>query len=155
MRITRANLIYQEKTAVAIAKLLTGGTIANIFTIQNGPILLTSFIGVITTAVSANACDMKLIADPSVGIDTDMCAVVDIVSAALGDYFYIDGTIANAMIKAVPNTALPLGIGMDIPLVIPEGIIDMNLANSDPSTGAITWYMRYKPLLIGSNVLGS
>ncbi len=149
--IERGNEVYIAK---ATNKLLTGGTISNIFTIINAPILLVALIMEIKVAVSANNCNAKLVANPTVGIDTDMCSVVDIISAAIGDFFHIDGTIANAMIKDIPGFALPLGIGMDIPLIIPVGAIDLNLANSDPSTGAVDIYLRYKPLG-GSFVLGS
>lgn len=136
------------------AQLLTGGSIANIFTITGGPIQVVSLIGEITTAVSANACAMKLIMDPTAGADTDMCATVDINGFVINSWIYLDGTIANAAVQAIPGTALPLGIGMDIPLILPPGTVDMNLANSDPSTGAITWYLRYKPLKVGVTVIG-
>ena len=138
-----------ENVAVTSAKVVTGGTVANIFTITGGPILVTALVGEITTAVSANACNMKLVMDPTNGADTDMCAVLDLNALTQYSWIYLDGTIANAAVNAVPGTALPLGIGMDIPLVLPPGTIDMNLANSDPTTGAITWYMRYKPLKTG------
>lgn len=150
-----ASPIVQERVVQATNIALDGGSITDLFTIAGGPILLLSLIAEITEAVSAHACDAKLVADPSAGIDTDMCAVVDIVSAAIGDFFYIDGTIANAMMKAAPGTALPLGIGMDIPLIIPAGTIDLNLANSTPTSGIATFFLRYKPLASGVLVQGS
>jgi len=136
------------------AQLLTGGSIANIFTITGGPIEVVSLIGEITAAVSADACAMKLIMDPTGGADTDMCVAVDINAFVINSWIYLDGTIGNAAVQAVPGTALPLGIGADIPLILPPGTIDMNLANSDPDTGAITWYLRYKPLKVGVTVIG-
>jgi|GEM_PF-3587958 len=136
------------------AQLLTGGSIANIFTITGGPIAVTSLIGEITAAVSGNACAMKLIMDPSAGADTDMCATIDINAFVINSWIYLDGTIGSAAVQAIPGTALPLGIGMDIPLILPPGTIDMNLANNNPTTGAITWYMRYKPLKVGITVIG-
>ena len=132
-----------------------GGTVSDIFTIINGLVAVFSLLGEVVTAVSANACNMKLVADPLRGIDTDMCTVVDIQSAAIGDIFYIDGTVGNAMVKAVPGTALPLAIGMDIPLCLPVGTIDLNLANSNPTTGVITWYIRYAALQVGAYITGS
>jgi len=136
------------------AQLTTGGTIANIFTITGGPILVESLVGEFTAAVSANACTLQLTMDPTAGADTAMCATVDIVSAAINSWVYLDGTIASPAVIAVPATALPLGIGMDIPLILPPGTIDMTLGNSNPTTGAITWYMRYKPLKSGVTVTG-
>lgn len=141
-----------EQVAVTGAQAATGGTVADIFTITGGPIEVLALCGEVTTAISNNACNMKLVADPTNGADTDMCAVLDIADFAQYSWIYIDGTIANAAVQAVPGTALPLGIGMDIPLILPPGTVDMNLANSNPTTGAITWYLRYKPLNTGITV---
>lgn len=130
------------------------GTVANIFTISGGPILVEALVGEFTAAVSNHACNMQLTMDPTSGADTAMCANVDIANTAINSWVYLDGTVANAAVIAVPATALPLGIGMDIPLVLPPGTIDMTLANSTPTTGSITWYLRYKPLKKGVVVTG-
>jgi len=143
-----------EKAVSTGAQITTGGSVANIFTITGGPIEVTALIGEVTTAVSANACAMKLIMDPTAGADTDMCAAIDINGFAINGWIYFDGTIANAAVLAIPGTALPLGIGMDVPLILLPGTVDMNLANSNTTTGAITWYMRYKPLKTGITVTG-
>lgn len=143
-----------EKAVSAGPQIVTGGSVANIFTITGGPIEVVALAGEITTAVSANACNLKMIMDPTAGADTDMCAVLDINGFVVNSWIHLDGTIANAAVQGVPGTALPLGVGMDVPLILPPGTIDMNLANSDPTTGAITWYMRYKPLKTGVTVVG-
>lgn len=136
------------------AQIVTGGSVANIFTITGGPIEVVALVGEVTTAVSANPCAMKLIMDPTAGADTDMCATVDIDGFVINSWISLDGTILNAAVQAIPGAALPLGIGMDIPLILPPGTIDMNLANNNPTTGAITWYLRYKPLVTGITVIG-
>lgn len=144
-----------ERVVLASSVALDGGSVANVFTVSGGPVLLLALIGEVTEAVSAHACNAKWVADPTAGADTDMCAVLDIQSVGIGTFLTIDGTIANAMVKAVPATALPLGIGMDIPLVIPVGTIDLNLATSNPTSGIMNVYMRYSPLTINSLVKGS
>lgn len=142
-----------EKAVVTGEQVLTGGSIANIFQIISpGPIAVTSLIGHITEAVSANACDLKLVMDPSAGIDTDMCAVLDINGFVLDSWIYLDGVIANAAVQAISGTALPRA--MDIPLILPRGTIDLDLSNSDPTTGAIVWYLKYIPLNTGITVTG-
>lgn len=133
---------------------LTGGSVANIFTISGGPVLVEALFAEVTTAVSADACDTKLVMDPTNGADTDICVALDITGAAQYSFFYLDGTIGNAMVNAVPGTALPLAVGMDVPLVLPIGTVDLSLANSDPDTGACIWYMRYRPLKNGASVAG-
>lgn len=147
-------LDLMEKAVITSVQELTGGSVANIFTITGGPIELIALVGEIVEAVSADPCNLKLVMDPTDGADTDMCAVVDIDGFVVHSWVYLDGTIANPAVQAIPGTALPLGIGMDIPLVLPPGTIDMNLSNSDPSTGQIVWYLRYKPLKTGVTVVG-
>ena len=142
-----------EKAVVAGPQLLTGGTVANIFDIgPTGAIEILSLAGQITTVVSGDACNLKLIMDPSTGSDPDMCLVVDISGFVLNSWIYLDGVIGNAAVNAVPGAALPLS--MDVPLIVPSGTIDMSLSNSAPTTGAITWYMRYRPLKTGMTVTG-
>lgn len=143
------------KTAKYASVALDGGSVANIFRIYNGPVRLLAFVGECTEAVSAHACNMKFVMDPTTGADTDMCLVVDINAMALGSFFYLDGTIGNACVIAVPGTALPLGIGMDIPLILPVGTIDLNLANSNPTSGIADIWMQYIPLVDGAYVVGS
>jgi len=150
-----ASYVLQPKSATASQVALDGGTVADIFTISGGPVRVLSFIGITTEAVSANACDMKFVMDPTTGADTDMCLVVDINAMAIGSIFYIDGTIGNAAVIAVPGTALPLGIGMDIPLILPVGTVDLNLANSNPTSGIADIYMQYQPLIPNAYVAGS
>ena len=132
--------------------LLTAGSVPNIFTIAGGPILVEALFAEITVVVSTNACATKLVMDPTAGADTDMCTTIDISDFIVNSFLTIDGTIGNAMINSVPATALPLGIGMDIPLILPVGTVDLNLANSNPSTGSSVWYMRYRPLAVGVTV---
>lgn len=152
--ISQAVWDQMEKGVAAGAQIVTGGSVANIFTIVGGPIEVIALVGEVTTAVSNDPCDMKLIMDPTAGADTDMCLVLDIDNFVINTWIHLDGTIGNAAVESVPATALPLGVGMDIPLILPPGTIDMNLANSDPTTGAITWYIRFKPLKAGVTVVG-
>ncbi len=141
------------KSVATGEQVLTGGTIQNIFTIGTpGPIEVLSLVGRFTEAVSADPCDLKLILDPIPGTDTDMCLVVDIDSAGLDSWIYLDGVIGNAAILADDGTALPRS--MAIPLVLPYGTVDMDLSNSDPTTGAIIWYMSYRPMNTGIVVTG-
>ena len=140
------------KTAETGTVLLTGGSVANIFTVSGGPVLVEALFAEIMATVSNNACDAKLVMDPAVGADTDMCVALDIAQDVIGSFLTIDGTIGNAMVNAVPGTALPLGVGMDIPLILPVGTVDLNLANSNPTTGSAIWKMRYRPIVDGSIV---
>jgi hypothetical protein len=141
--------------ASAVDVALDGGSVADIFTVAGGPVMLVALIGECTEAVSANACAAKLVMDPTTGADTDMCGTADINAMGIGSFFTIDGTKANPAVIAVPGTALPLGIGTDIPMILPIGTVDLNLANSDPTSGIATFYLAYLPLTPGATVSGS
>lgn len=141
-----------EKAVATGVQSVNGGSVADIFTITGGPIQVVALIGRFETAVSAHACDMKLIIDPANGADTDLCLVVDIISATQYSWCYLTGAIGAAAVIAVPGTALPLGVSTN--LILPPGTIDLNLANADPTTGTMIWYLRYKPLKTGVTVTG-
>ena len=126
---------------------LTGGSVADVFTIAGGPIELLGLWTHITTAVSNNACAMQWQLDPTIGASsTDLCDTADIVEAALGDVFYILGVSATAMQKAANGTAVALSCTARA--FLPPGGIDAVLANSNPSTGAATVYMAYRRMTL-------
>jgi len=133
---------------VATATLaLTGGTVADVFTIAGGPIELLGLWAHIVTAVSANACTFKWQLDPTIGASsTDLCGTVDINAAALGDVLYITGASAGAQVKAANGTAVALGCTTGA--FLPPGGIDAVLQNSDPSTGVATVYMAYRRMTL-------
>ena len=142
-----------EKTVKTGAQVVTGGTVANIFTITGGPIQVMSLTGEFTTAVtSGGASTLKLTMDPTAGADTDMCTAVDLQSVIVNTWAYITGAIGGAIVYAEPGTALPLGCSTRLEL--PPGTIDMTMSNNTPTVGAITWYLRYKPLASGVTVTG-
>lgn len=152
-KVYEALLDMAEKSVETGAQVVTGGTVADIFTITGGPIEVLSLIGEFTTAVtSGGASTMQLKMDPTAGGDTVMCTAVDLQSEIVNTWAYITGAIGDAVVYAEPATALPLGC--TTPLVLPPGTIDMIMSNSTPSAGAITWYLRYKPLKTGITVVG-
>lgn len=152
----------QEREQLAKASNISviGGSVANIFTISGGPVLLLALVAEITATVSNNACNAKLVIDPTTGADTDLCTVLDIKQDVIGGFWFITGLAADALINAVSGTALPSGMaaldGTAIhPKILPVGTIDLSLSNSDPTTGSADWYLRYKPLAPDAKVFGS
>jgi hypothetical protein len=135
---------------------LTGGDVADVFTIAGGPIMLLGLWVDITTAVSANASLIHFESDPTVGAsNTDIAegtAAPDIQSAALGDVFHINGDSQDVMKKAANGTDLPMMENQNGGIYVPVGGIDMKLSTSDPTTGAATIWIRYKPLARGVTV---
>jgi hypothetical protein len=147
--------------ASAVDVALDGGSVADIFTIAGGPVMLVALIGVCTEAVSANACNLRLEADPSdIVTNTNICANVDINAMAVGSIMFVTGVEGAAMVIAVPGTALPRGMSsfdgtVRSNMVLHVGTVDLTLANSDPTSGIATFYLAYLPLTPGATVSGS
>ena len=144
--------LYEPKTVFTGSVAMTGGNVADIFTIAGGPVLVEALFAEVTAAISDDASNCKLTMDPTNGADTDLCTVLDVADTAQYSFLTVDGTIGSAMVNAVPGTAVPLGVGMDIPMILPIGTIDLGLSTSAPSTGTTVWYMRYRPLKAGASV---
>lgn len=149
-----------ERVAKSTGVDLTGGDVADVFTVANGPILLLGLWVEITTAVSANACLIHFESDPTLGTSnteiSESTGAPDIASAAEGDWFHLNGDSQDVMKKAANGTDLPMRENQgDIGILVPAGGIDLGLSTSDPTTGAATVYIRYKPLDRGVTVVGA
>lgn len=124
---------------------LPASTASALFTVTNGAILMTSIFGVVTTAIQNQANNAKLVANPTTGTDTDLCAVLNIANDAIGTVYTITGTVGDAM----------LGAGwaeknMAATQIILPGTIDLSC--SATNTGAVRWVMHYLPLESGAYV---
>lgn len=137
------------KEATRAAANLPATTAAPIFTVSGGRILLLSIVGEVTTIIQAQLCNQKLTANPTVGADVDLCAVVDINGDAVGTMYNITGTLANAMV-ATPSGAMPTQAAA---VVVAAGTID--LSESATNTGQIKWTLHYVPLDAGATVVAA
>jgi len=125
---------------------LPQSTAAAKFTISGGKVLICDIIGEVTTVIQAQANNMKLISNPTVGADVDLCAVLDINAAAVGSTFHITGTLSDAMVKKVSGA----GESQASPIEVSAGTIDLSCSAS--STGAIKWVLFYIPIDAGAKV---
>lgn len=139
------NGIYFEHRATAA---LPATTASPIFTVT-GRIKLISIIGEVTTVIQTQACNTKLIANPTTGADVDLCAVLDITAAAVGAQFTITGTLANAMVKTTSGA----GVFQAAPLLIQPGTIDLSTAATN--TGSVKWRIEYVPVDAGARVFAA
>jgi len=111
-----------------------------------GKVKILNIIGEVTTVVQAQANAIKLIANPTVGADVDLCATVESNAAAVGSLFTITGTLANAMIKTV-SAAVPTQAS---PVIVTAGTIDLSTAATN--TGATKWTVIWEPIDQGAAV---
>ncbi len=118
------------------------GTTTPLFTISGGRILLTHIeLEVTGAAVDATASNTKIVSNPTVGNDLDMCAVLNVTGDALGSLYSITGLVSDALQGGVAGGTT----GMTRRLVIPEGTIDLSSAADAGTGGALIkaemWYM--------------
>lgn len=114
-----------------------------------GKVKIFNIIGEVTTVVQAQANAIKLISNPTVGADVDLCATVESNAAAVGSLFTITGTLANAMIKTVSG-AVPTQAS---PVIVTAGTIDFSTAATN--TGATKWTVIWEPVDTGALVLAA
>ena len=112
-----------------------------------GKVKIFNIIGEVTTVVQAQANAIKLISNPTVGADVDLCATVESNAAAVGSLLTITGTLANAMIKTVSG-AVP---SQASPVIVTAGTIDLSAAATN--TGATKWTVIWEPIDPGALVL--
>jgi len=114
-----------------------------------GKVKIINIIGEVTTVIQAQANAIKLISNPTVGADVDLCATVESNAAAVGSLFTITGTLANAMIKTVSG-AVP---SQATPVIVTAGTIDLSTAATN--TGATKWTVVWEPIDPGAAVLAA
>lgn len=138
---------------------LYNGRISDVFTVEGGPVVVTSMFMRITQAVTNTACNMAWVYDPADGSAvTSIGTALNIANYAVGDWVWseLDGTAlvriaAGALVKNVldvPAWASNIGRG----LIIPEGGIDITLSAATLLAGKGELWMTYRPLMPSSSV---
>jgi len=133
------------KNVTRVSNTLPQSVAAPIFVVS-GAVKIVEIVGEVMTVIQTQLNNTKLIANPTVGADTDICAVLDITAAAVGSMFNITGTLANAMVKQANGAH----IAQAGEVVIPTGTIDLSCSASN--TGAIKWSVAYIALEAGATV---
>ena len=123
------------------------GTTTSLFTISGGRILVT----LITMQNSIAACDatandVKLVANPTAGTSTDMCAVLDVADDEQYTLYGITGTPADALVQSgaansgmVPAQAI--GQIIDIGTIDLSSSGDSGAGGTDVQTSVDLWYI--------------
>ena len=133
--------IYGKRVFRPSANLPQGGAGA-LFTITGGPILVGGIFGRVTTILGAVANAGKLVSNPTVGADQDLCATVELNAKPVGTMLTITGLFTDALIAAGAAASGPVR-----PVVVSAGTIDLNCVGS--TTGQIQWTMFWVPLASG------
>ena len=119
-----------------------------LFTVT-GRIKLLEIIGVVTTVIQTQANNTKLVANPIVGADVDICAVLDITGDAVGTFYNITGTFADPLVGSTSGA----GVAQVAPTIIEAGTLDLDCSASN--TGEIKWQIVYESLDPGAFVFAA
>ena len=137
--------IRVERATATLPATATG----SLFTVTGGRIILTSFIGEVTTGIQAQANAIKLVATPTTGSVNDLSGTVESNGLAAGGLLGITGLAADAMVKSTGG-----GISnLRNPVVVAIGAIGLNTAATN--TGSVKWVMTYIPLDVGATVVAA
>ena len=140
-----ANMLMGTRVTRVAADIFDG-TQKALFTVSGGRVLITNInIEVTTAAIDAGASNTKIVSNPTVGTDADMCAVLDINADEVGTIYSITG---------VPTDALTGGSGggancMQQNWIVAEGTIDISTA-ADVGTGGALGYAEIWYLVVDS-----
>ena len=121
----------------------------NLFTISGGGIVLTDLIGHITTAIAAGANNAKIVYTSTGGAAVDLCATVDIASAAIRKVLTITGVKADAMAISADEGVVVNAVAL-APIRLMPGVISLNC--SAGTTGVIDFEIAYRPLAVGATI---
>jgi len=140
------NPTTQIKTVTRAAAVLPQSTAHALFTISEGRVKLIDIVGEVTVELGAGANNMKLVANPTVGADVDICATADVDTDTVGTLYVISGTLANPMFTSASGAIE----AQANPVILVVGTLDLNCDAS--KAGQIKWTMRYEQLDLGAVV---
>lgn len=121
----------------------------NLFEVAGGPILITSFSGLITETVAGAAETTKIIFD---GVDDfDFSTAVDLTGKVRGTRIVFSAVNA-AVLTPIELGAVGSGNLMN-PWFCPVGMIEQDDDENNDQNGIVSWYMTFIPLVDGVSVV--
>lgn len=133
-------IICQRATAA-----LPAGTQAAIFTVV-GRIWLLQLFGEVTTGLGVDAVNtLRAMANPDVGVDSNLCAnsgATALSGLDAGTFLGISGTVTDALLVAADGGAALRG--ESVPVLIRACTIDLVTATTQ--TGSVQWTLIYVPI---------
>lgn len=144
----------EKRLEQAIEK--TDGTVPNgddnLFTISGGPILATHFYGLVTVVIGANIATCTIqhaCTDPAA--DIALSTAVAITDDAVGTTYYISSAGLGVFTPVTAGSVIQAT--QMLPWLLTPG--NLQATFSAANTGAIRWFMVYKPLSPNSVVIAA
>lgn len=108
------------------------------FTVS-GRVMVVKIVGEVTVQIEGVAVSIKLIANPTVGADVDLCTAVVVNGDVVGTMYNITGTLADVMVATTSGAMISQANGIDVA----AGTIDLHTDIN--ATGEIKWSIHYIP----------
>lgn len=118
---------------------LPATTTGTIFNVIGGRVKLKALIGEVTTAIQAQACNLSVNCNPTVGGTAVIASTVDINADEAGTTYGVEGD--GTALVATSSGYTPGCFGEP---VVQEGII--SITTSATNTGSVKWDLYYLPL---------
>lgn len=143
------------------AKTLPASTSGDIFSVNNGRVIITSLTGVVSTAIQNQATTLSVGNKPTGGASATatLCATADLINKPVGTSLAVPAAKASALIVSGADGTLVFngasgaqGIAVSNGglALVPAGTIQVTTVAT--STGAITWSITYVPYDTGATV---
>lgn len=143
--------ILGQRVHRATAALPADASDGAIFTIAGGRVIITSLVGRVTTALQAQANSVKIKYNPTAtGSDFDLCTAVETNADAVGQTYYIAGSVASPGALLVGGAVGQANPVFTAPLLLDAG--DIELDCTDGGTGSVEWTLTYIPYDDGASV---
>ena len=119
------------------------------FTVS-GRVLVTQIVGEVTTQIEAQQTVIKLVSNPTVGADVDLCVGLDATGDVVGTIYNITGTLSDTIVATTSGAV----IAQASAILVTAGTIDLD-TDDDSSTGQTKWTLHYIPFDSGSSVVAA
>lgn len=132
----------------------------NLFTVS-GLVLVTSIVGKVTTGFTV-ANTLKLVANPTTGTSSDLCAATDIgtTDTPAGNLLCITGAPTEDMITGIgavqlfPTGDVTVTVGGAKGIFVDDGAVQAVGTGTSPD-GAATWYLTYVAISDSASVIAA
>ena len=143
---------FSRKVVERATAVLPQGTQGALFTVT-GRVILMKIVGEVTTVIQTQANATKIIANPTVGADVDLCATDDISADAVGTLYTITKDFSDAMIAQTSGAIEIAATAIVEDPVIAAGTIDLDCVASN--SGSVKWVIHYMPLEPGAVIVSA
>lgn len=142
------------------AKVLPATGLVSIFNVNNGPVLITSLIGLVTTACSATATTVTVGVTPAGGASAPaaLATASAVTSLPVGAFVSIAAGAVAALVVSPASGVLVGGAAGDAGVSLHNGGIAIvsagaiTITTSATNTGAFSWSLTYAPLVAGASI---